>query len=94
MKLKGGLFMKDKTIKTFSVPVVWSMGGYVKVEADSKEEALEKAKMNLNDFELPIDCGPYPRVSYVEDSFELSDDDDEVMLDLIKEVDESDPYFG
>ena len=74
-------------MKTFKVPVVWSMMGWLEIEAETKEEALAAAKDNLADFELPIELAPSsPRVEYLEDSFELSCEDDEEMLDFIKEA--------
>ena len=75
--------MSKKELKTFAVPVVWSMIGNIFVSAYSKEEALKYARENLRDLELPIDCGP--EASYLEDSFQLSADDDDEMLDLIEE---------
>lgn len=72
--------------KAFAIPVVWSMGGYITINACNKEEALKYIKESIEDhtFELPIDCGS--EVSYIEDSFQLSDDNDKVMLNIIKEV--------
>jgi hypothetical protein len=64
------------------------MMGWLEIEADSKEDALEEAKFNLRDCELPIELDPdsSARVEYLEDSFELSCDNDEEMLELIREV--------
>ena len=59
------------------------MIGDVLVSSYSKEEALKYVKENLRELELPIDCGP--EVSYLEDSFQLSADDDDEMLELIEE---------
>jgi|InofroStandDraft_1065614.scaffolds.fasta_scaffold05138_2 cell fate (sporulation/competence/biofilm development) regulator YmcA (YheA/YmcA/DUF963 family) len=75
--------MSKKKLKTFAVPVVWSMIGNVFVSAYSKEEALKYVKENIQDLELPIDYGP--EASYLEDSFQLSADDDDEMMDLIDE---------
>lgn len=75
--------MFKKKLKTFAIPVIWSMYGQVFISSYSNEEALKYAKENLRDLELPIDCGP--EASYLEDSFQLSVDDDSEMLDLIEE---------
>lgn len=39
---------------TFAVPVQWSMTGWIEVEAESKEEALQKVKKNFADKMLNI----------------------------------------
>lgn len=48
-------------MKTYKVPVVWQMYGYVEVQADSINEAVNKAY----DAPLPDDG------SYIEGSFEV-----------------------
>lgn len=51
-------------MKTYKVPVVWQMYGYVEVEADSLAEAIHEA-----------DAAPLPEDgSYVEGSFEVDHD--------------------
>ena len=50
-------------MKTYRVPVVWQMYGYVEVEADSVAEAIHEAK----GAPLPEDG------SYIEGSFEVDD---------------------
>ena len=76
--------MSKKKLKTFAVPVVWSMIGNVFVSAYSKEEALKYVKENIQDLELPIDYGP--EASYLEDSFQLSADDDDEMMDRLNRM--------
>ena len=50
-------------MKTYRVPVVWQMYGYVQVEAESMSEAIHEA-MNAP---LPIDG------DYIEGSFEVDE---------------------
>ena len=50
-------------MKTYRVPVVWQMYGYVEVQADSVAEAIHEAK----GAPLPEDG------SYIEGSFEVDD---------------------
>ena len=76
--------MSKKKLKTFAVPVVWSMIGNVFVSAYSKEEALKYVKENIQDLELPIDYGP--EASYLEDRFQLSADDDDEMMDRLNRM--------
>ena len=70
--------MKKKTY--FSVPVVYEMYGTVAVEAETPEEAYDKVKNNPWDYNLPTDA------SYLEDSFEVADDDRESAVEMIKEL--------
>ena len=53
------------TMKTYKVPVVYQMYGYVEVEADSLSEAVEDVASGGGDMPLPEDA------SYVEGSFEV-----------------------
>jgi hypothetical protein len=50
-------------MKTYKIPVVWQMHGYVEVEADSMSEAINKSY----DAPLPEDG------SYIEGSFEVDE---------------------
>ena len=50
-------------MKTYKIPVVWQMYGYVEVQADSVAEAIHEAK----GAPLPEDG------SYIEGSFEVDD---------------------
>lgn len=50
-------------MKTYKIPVVWQMYGYVEVEAESLDEAIQKAQ-----------DAPLPDGSYVEGSFEVDGD--------------------
>lgn len=66
--------------KYWKIPVCWEMYGTVEVEADTIEEAIEKFKKieyEGEGFALPYDG------SYVDGSFELSDDDPENLKGLI-----------
>jgi hypothetical protein len=57
-------------MKTYKIPVIWQMYGYVTVEADSLTEAISEAN-----------CAPLPEdASYVENSFEV----DEVGIDEVE----------
>ena len=50
-------------MKTYRVPVVWQMYGYVQVEAESMSEAIHEAL-----------AGPLPMDGdYIEDSFEVDE---------------------
>lgn len=53
-------------MKTFRVPVEWTMTGYMYIEAKDKDEAQAKAYME--DLPLP------PEAEYLDDSFEVWDD--------------------
>ncbi len=55
------------------VPVTWSMCGFVEIDADTMEEAMEKFNKNSDYIKLPTDG------EYVDGSFELSSDDAEEM---------------
>ena len=58
----------------YKVPVVWSMMGYVLVDADSPEEAIEYAKEHKDDLPLPANA------QYLEDSFEIDEEGDPIMI--------------
>ena len=56
------------TMKTYKVPVVYTMYGYVEIEAESPEEAVKEVEDGGGDM-------PLPSVSdYVEGSFEVDPD--------------------
>jgi adenine specific DNA methylase Mod len=65
--------MEDLTMKQ-RIAVTWSACGYINVEADSIEEAMNKVRENPDDYPLPYDGG-----EYVDGSFGLSTDDVEEM---------------
>ena len=52
-------------MKTYKIPVTWREYGYVMIEAESKEAAIELA----HDADLPSDNS-----EYLEDSFEIDYD--------------------
>ena len=66
-------------MKTYKIPVVWQMHGYVEVEADSMSEAVNKAY----DAPLPEDG------SYIEGSFEV---DESAIVDEVEDEKLSDYY--
>ena len=53
---------------TYDLPVYYEMKGFIQVEAESLDDAIDIAKNKLNDY-------PIPEGDYVEDSFELVDED-------------------
>lgn len=57
------------------LPVVWEMGGFVTVEADSVEEAMDYFEKNADHIPLPKEG------VYVDASFALSCDDSEFILE-------------
>jgi hypothetical protein len=64
------------------VPVTWEMCGYVDIEADSMEEAMEK-------FNEEVDYTDLPRVRYyVDGSLRLSSSDVREMEAMSPEPDE------
>ena len=65
--------------KVYKVPVVWSMMGYILVDAESSEKAKEYVKEHKNDLSLPING------QYLEDSFEVDEDGEPFTIDCIKE---------
>lgn len=70
---------KETTLKKFKVPVLWQVGGYVVVEAENPELALDKAidiERFGKGFPLPTEF------EYINDSFEIEND-----LDLVELVD-------
>jgi hypothetical protein len=52
-------------MKTYKVPVVFQMYGYVEMEAESIDDAVKKVHNNIDIIPLPADA------SYVEGSFEI-----------------------
>lgn len=58
---------------SYIVPVEWSMSGFVRIQANSIEEAIKKVHINRNKIKLPDN---YNMVSYIEDSFDVSSYDD------------------
>ena len=55
------------------IAVTWEMYGYVEIEADSLEEAMEKFEDESDFIKLPVNG------DYVDGSFRLSTDDVEDM---------------
>ena len=54
-------------MKIFKIPVAWSVYGEIEVEAESIEQAIEKAK---NDETIPLPDG-----YYLEDSWQIEEDE-------------------
>ena len=63
-------------MKTFKLPVTYSVWGYVNVEAETIEDAIQYFKENSDDIELPLDVD----TEYVDGSFELSSENEEYMI--------------
>lgn len=59
------------------VAVTWEMCGYVDIEADTMEEAMEKFEKECDYIKLPIDA------EYVDGSFQLTSDDVEEMEAMV-----------
>lgn len=51
----------------YRVPVWWTVSGYIDVEAETEEDAVEYVQDNLDELELP------DVEEYLEDSFEVGD---------------------
>ena len=74
---------ENKSLKEFRVPVVWEVGGYVTVEAESAEDALNIACK----IEYEGDGFPLPKESlYVDGSFKIEEDIDHIKF--LTEADE------
>lgn len=58
--------------KTFRLPVTWEVCGFVNVEAESLEEAVQDFNENIDEYELPDS-------EYVDGSFRLTEDNIEVL---------------
>lgn len=58
---------KNMPKMVYKVPVVWSMMGYVLVDAHDAEEAKEYVNQHLDEFELPSG-------EYLEGSFQLDEE--------------------
>jgi len=62
----------------FKIPVTYEMQGMVEVEAPTLEKAVQYANENIDDLPLPDDP------SYIEASYEINDDDFE-LIELLNE---------
>lgn len=60
-------------MKKQRIAVTWEAAGFIEIEADSLEEAMNKVKENPDDFSLPYES------DYVDGSFRLSTEDVEEM---------------
>ena len=58
----------------YKVPVVWSMMGYILVDAECGEDALEYVKQHKNELPLPANA------EYLEDSFEIDEEGEPIMF--------------
>lgn len=58
----------------YKVPVVWSMMGYVLVDAYSSEEAMEYAKNHIDELSLPANA------EYIDDSFEIDEEGEPILF--------------
>ena len=68
-------------MKTFKLPVTYSVSGFVNIEAESIEDAIQYFKENTDDIALPLDVD----TEYIDGSFELSSEDKEYIEFLNKE---------
>ena len=60
-------------MKTYLVPVVYSMYGRIEIDAESAEDAIMIAENSIDELPLPQDA------DYLEDSFEI--DSEGIVLD-------------
>ena len=60
-------------MKKQRIAVTWEMCGYIEVEANNIEEAMNMVRENPDDYNLPIEQ------DYVDGSFGLSTDDVDTM---------------
>lgn len=67
-------------MKTFKLPVTYSVSGFVNIEAESIEDAIQYFKENTDDIALPLDVD----TEYIDGSFELSSEDKEYIEFLNK----------
>ena len=58
----------------YKVPVVWSMMGYVLVDAHSGEEAMQYTKEHINELSLPCNA------EYLDDSFEVDEGGEPILI--------------
>lgn len=56
-------------MKSFKIPVIYKVFGTVEVEAETLEDAIQYADKHIKDLELPTNG------EYIEDSYEICDDD-------------------
>lgn len=70
--------MKEMKKTMQRVAVTREMCGYINVEAESIEKAMDMVKKNPDDFSLPVES------YYVDGSFVLSTDDAEIMKIMCK----------
>ena len=68
-------------MKTFKLPVTYSVSGFINIEAESIEDAIQYFKENTDDIALPLDVD----TEYIDGSFELSSEDKEYVEFLNKE---------
>lgn len=57
--------------KVFKIPVIWEMSGYIKVEADTLDEAIKK----FDEKEASDDDYALPEGNYVDSSFQREDEE-------------------
>lgn len=60
-------------MKTWRIPVTWSMCGFVSIDADTLEEAMDIARDDDNFLPLPSEA------DYIDGSWDLSHTDVEVV---------------
>jgi hypothetical protein len=57
-------------MKTFKIPVIWEMGGYINIEAETLDEAIKKFDEEWDKYPLPEDTE-----FYIDGSFQREDDE-------------------
>ena len=63
-------------MKTWNIPVTWEVYGYVVIEANTLEEAIEKARDDVGVIPLPEEN------NYVDGSWRVTEEDAEVVREL------------
>lgn len=61
-------------MKTFEIPVSWEASGFVKIEANSLEEAIEIFDEKEDEISLPLDS------EYIDGSFKRSEDEEFIAM--------------
>lgn len=72
-------YLREKNRKIWKVPVTWEMCGFVEVEADTAEDAVHLVVEDLDDM-------PLPKGYYVDDSFRVSSDVLDEVMDMVERV--------
>ena len=71
-------------MKNWKIPVTWDVCGYVYIDADTLEEAMETARDDEGIIPLPTES------DYVDGSWRLSETDKEIVRELYNDNQEDD----